>query len=184
VRGCGTPLALDSLRLVLQVEDVARPFAQALHALATGYRQLSEPLQPRQRTAWRGAMSQMVRKYYDVVIPAYSSIQVSEGALKEAHRRKVDLFRADWSQQPRFDPGRSVFHLEHVVTVATVVQRCLTGTESDALETLTGDALRVAWILKDENRRLDALGVRTVRPDPGESYRAAGIVLLNESTHS
>ncbi len=69
---------LDSLPAVLQVEDVARPFAQSLHALATGYNALSESLQAKQRTAWRGGMGQLVRKYHDIVIPAYSSVQVSE----------------------------------------------------------------------------------------------------------
>ncbi len=135
---------LDSLPSVLQVEDVARPFAEALQALATGYNALSESLQAKQRTAWRGGMAQLVRKYHDIVIPAYSSVLVSEAALHAARQRQIDLYRMDWSQQPRFDPGRTVFHLEHVVTVATVVQRCLVGSEQDIFQTLTSQALQVA----------------------------------------
>jgi hypothetical protein len=77
-----------------------------------------------------------------------------------------------------------MFHLEHVLPVATVVQRCLTGTEYDILVMLTADALQVAWILKAEDRRLDSLGMRTTRPDPEGAYRAAGITLVSAPSSS
>jgi hypothetical protein len=38
--------------------------------------------------------------------------------------------------------------------------------------------IRVAWITKEENARLNALGYAKNRPDPEAAYRAAGIILL------
>lgn len=40
------------------------------------------------------------------------------------------------------------------------------------------DNLRLAWITKEEDARLTALGYRHKRPDPDAAYAEAGIVLL------
>jgi hypothetical protein len=47
----------------------------------------------------------------------------------------------------------------------------------DVTETIRKE-LRLAWITKDENLKLSALGYNSVRPDPGAAYHEAGIVLV------
>lgn len=39
------------------------------------------------------------------------------------------------------------------------------------------ETARIAWILKEEDRRLTKLGYRAMRPDPDAAYREAGITL-------
>lgn len=48
---------------------------------------------------------------------------------------------------------------------------------AEVLDVLKGKIV-VAWILKEEDIRLNELGFRSKRPDPEGAYRAAGIKLL------
>ena len=102
--------------------------------------------------------------------------EVSEAAWEAAQDLGIDLRTTDWTEQTKFDPKRERFHLEHVVTVKGVVDACLAARSESEVAAILG-AVRVAWILKEENRVLDQLGVTSARPDPDAAYRAAGITL-------
>jgi hypothetical protein len=168
---------------VAAVQAMAAPFSRALYELGSGYNSLPSELQAK-RAAWTGAMAQLVRKYHDLVFPKYAGFLASEAALAEARERGLDLYAMTWRQQEKHDPKRRVFHLEHVVTVSAVVSRCFTDTEEQIFDLIAGESLQLAWILKKEDKRLNELGVRSLRPDPMESYRQAGIVLVRHSDSS
>lgn len=128
-------------------------------------------LSVRERRRVRESIGVDVRKFTDVI-----DYEVSEAAWAAAQDLGVDLRTTDWAGQTRFDPKRERFHLEHVVTVRDVVEACLRAdSESDIAQVL--GSVRVAWILKEENHVLDGLGLRSVRPDPDEAYRLAGIAM-------
>lgn len=112
-----------------------------------------------------------IRKCTDLLVP-----RVSRAARETAGLLQVDLTRMGWHDQPRFDPGRTIFHLEHFYPVGAVRNRCLTATSQSDIGDVLGSA-KVAWILKVEDRKLSDLGFKNLRPDPDEAYRKAGIAL-------
>lgn len=128
-------------------------------------------LQERERRRVMESISDDIKKCTDLTPP-----RVSLAAREEARRREVDLDGMGWHDQPRFDPGRAIFHREHVIPVKTIRARCL---DAESARPIV-DALKsaeVAWILKSEDRRLTQLGLRSNRPDPADAYRKAGIIL-------
>ena len=125
----------------------------------------------RERLHVREAIGFDVRKYSDFLVPT-----ASDAALILAAELGVELRTLAWRDQPRVDPGRKRFLLEHVLPVAEVRERCReAATEDDVAECLK--QVRVAWILREEDDRLTELGYRTDRPDPAVAYQDAGISL-------
>ena len=80
-----------------------------------------------------------------------------------------------WSNQTKYDPGRKVFHFEHFNTVKSIILKCLECKDAKELETVLEENIKIAWILKEEDRRLTTLGFRSNRDNPEEAYRNAGI---------
>jgi hypothetical protein len=144
-------------------------FAHAIWAKAKEMRELGAGTPGRRRLL--ESLSDDIRKYSDLVPPA-----VSLAAQAEAARLGVDLRQMGWHDQPRFDPGRRIFHWEHVHTVSSIRSLCLEASSATQVEEHL-DKVRVAWILKVEDLTLTALGFRSRRSDADEAYRAAGIVL-------
>lgn len=130
----------------------------------------------RQRSALHGSLNQELRKLCDALGTDGLKPLVSTAAAETASAKDIDLCVQDWHAQARFDPGRGVFHLEHVVPIGSVRARVLASHDLDEiLDAL--EQLRVAWILKSENAELTRLGFRSTRPDPEAAYAEAGIVL-------
>lgn len=108
---------------------------------------------------------------------------VSLAAMEEASRRHLgDLRRFHWDDQIKamFDTGRATFHWDHFVPVSVLRHALLEEPEPTAArcaEILR--SARIAWITKDEDRRLTKLGFRHLRPDPEAAYRAASIELAH-----
>lgn len=147
-----------------------RPFAESIRAKARAVAILD--LDERQRRRFLEAISDDIKKCTNFLVP-----EVSVAAAQRALAKGLDLRQMDWHDQHRFDPGRVEFHFEHMVPVAAIRARCLQArTVADVLAVLR-DSLRVAWILKDEDARLTAMGYRTNRPDPESAYRMANIAL-------
>jgi hypothetical protein len=84
---------------------------------------------------------------------------VSEGADSKAAEIGLGfrLSNARWADQPQFDPGREIFHFEHVYTGEmcwTAVEQLRGRVDVATVEALLRDNYAVAWILKEEDSRL------------------------------
>jgi len=110
--------------------------------------------------------------------PRSSRPRSAKPPLREAESIGVDLCAQTWHSQSSFDAGRKVFHWEHVDPISCIQEACEgAGSEEAVLEILRA-RLRIAWILKREDRELTRLGFRSSRPDPEDAYGAAKIVLV------
>ena len=111
-----------------------------------------------------------------------NTFHVSEAAQAMATSLgKGDLRQYDWNTQVKKlgDVGRKIFAWDHFVTVFELrraLDELATPTEASVRAILSRSS--VAWILKTEDKSLDALGYRSRRPDPHYAYTAAGIRLL------
>jgi hypothetical protein len=150
--------------------ELLAAFSESIWAKARVAREVELDLRERRRLL--EAISEDIKKFTDLLPPL-----VSEAAHREAQRRGVDLREKAWHDQSRFDPGRTTFQCEHVLPVGGLRELCLLAASPTAIAEILGTA-RVAWILKEEDRRLTSLGYRAVRPDPVAAYREAGIKLV------
>lgn len=114
-----------------------------------------------------------IRKFTDLVTAKRSV--AADNKFKEMNIEFSD-FR--WQSQPKFDKGRTIFHLEHYVPVLTIRNECLSAKTVEAICSILRERPKLVWILKAENERLDKLGFRTNRLDPAEAYHAAGIDVI------
>lgn len=160
----------DNLRERNVRAELLTVFAQSISLKATVAREVE--LEMREQRRLLESISEDIKKYTDLLPPL-----VSVGAQAEADRRGVDLRGMGWHDQHRFDRGRSTFQWEHIVPVGQIRSSCLEARNTGEIVQILKTA-RVAWILKEEDRRLTGLGYRSVRPDPDDAYRAAGITLL------
>lgn len=160
----------------LAFDDVAVPFAAGF--LAKRVLLGESRLDRRQMARVSESLSDDLKKLCDVVTPEIKRPLVSRGARDAARKIDVDLCRQVWHGQLRFDPERSTFHLEHVVPIKQLRQLCLDARSARDIVTQLERHVRVAWILKSENRELTRLGYSHNRPDPDAAYREAGIELL------
>lgn len=94
----------------------------------------------------------------DVVVP-----EVSKAAQQEAERIGVRLREHTWHSQTAFDPGRKVFHLEHVIPISSIQKACVQAEAEEAILDILKTRLRIAWILKREDKELTRLGYRSKR---------------------
>lgn len=155
------------------LQEIALIFARSL----LGKAQLLPTLLPYQQSRLRESMSDDLKKYCDLAVPDFQLPMVSEAAWLKAQELNIDLCALRWHTQPRVDPGREIFHNEHVVPVNMLRDACLAAaTEEDIAEVLT-TRVRIAWILKTEDRVLNNNGHRVKRDDPDGAYAQAGIVL-------
>ena len=155
------------------IGELLRPFAESIHAKTSALQRLQ--LTERQQSRFREAVSDDIKKCTNFLTP-----EVSVAAKQKAESKAVDLFSKDWHEQHQFDPGRGVFHFEHVVPVLSIRKMCERAHSSEEILSILLRNLRVAWILKEEDRKLSSLGYRSKRPDPNEAYRHAGIKLLSK----
>lgn len=145
-------------------------FSHAIHAKAQVLRRPDLSVTARSRL--REAISDDLKKVSNFLTP-----EISEAAMEEAEELGVDLYTKTWHDQPSFDAGREIFHLEHVRPVSFLRDECCKAETAEDVRRVLTTQLRVAWILKDEDRRLSAAGFRSRRPDPDGAYRGVGITL-------
>lgn len=162
-------------------DELVRPFAEGILALSRGRRAESTSLTRFQDARYREAISVLIRKACDVLYPAVLVPEVSETAHAAAQYLGVDLSQETWHSQKRFDPGRTMFHYEHMQPVGIVLAETSKADSADAVVDTLRSMLRLAWITKEEDRRLSSLGFATTRPDPDEAYRVAGIRLISRN---
>ena len=152
------------------LSQLLEPFASAIYAKAVALRTLD--LTTAQRARLLESVSDDIKKCSNFTAPS-----VSRAALARAEKLKVNLHDKTWHDQPRFDAGRRVFHFEHFVPVLSVRNACLKARSKAAVLDVLKSQLRVAWILKSEDRMLTRLGYRSQRSNPSLAYRAANIKL-------
>lgn len=170
----GSPRAPSTM---VRFDTLARPFVRSIRGKAAALGALK--LTQEQQARFREVISDDIRKFCDVILPHVRPPRVSLAAKARATRLGVNLALMTWQDQPRFDPGRKQFHLEHQVPVSTIREECVRRpTEAAIMRTLKAQ-LRVVWILKQGDRALTKLGYGTKRVDPAAAYKEAGIRLAS-----
>jgi hypothetical protein len=116
----------------------------------------------------------MCRRMEEFVQP-----RVSKAAQAEAKKRGVPLASLRWRQQSKWDPGRKIFHLDHCFDVRTMRTRLLALTEPTPANVEGVLKLaQIAWILKEEDRKLTSTRRQHSRGDEWPRiYREATIDL-------
>lgn len=94
------------------------------------------------------------------------------------------MFKQDWHTQTKFDPGRKRFLVEHFEPVAAIRDRCLMCKTANEIVTVLRKNIKVVWLLREEDKRLNSLGYRSVRPDPTRAYRKARIRIISKPLRS
>ncbi|MGQ0679994.1 MAG: hypothetical protein ACT4OM_10150 [Actinomycetota bacterium] len=158
-------------RLGANVDRLLMAFAQSIHAKLRALRTLD--LTPKQKARLLEAISDDIKKCTNFLVP-----EASRAALDRASSLGVQLSGQTWHDQHKFDPGRTIFHFEHMVPVSAIREACLKETSDQAIQAILKNRLRVVWILKDEDKELTRLGYRSNRLDPASSYLEAGIELV------
>jgi hypothetical protein len=148
-------------------------FARGLRDKATALEDMA--LTAKQSAALRKSIFTDIRKLCDMLFPAVRPYGISVAAAEKAAALGVDLQAQTWDTQTSFDPGRQVFHYEHVATVADIVEAVLAAGSVEQAADELAQRVRVAWILKEEDARLSKFGYRHRRPDPDAAYAEAGI---------
>lgn len=154
-------------------------FARAILAKVNAL--TSPELKPNQRKRLRKSITEDIRTCAGLLFPDVVSPAVSKAAQLEADRTGVALYEKTWYDQTTFDPGRKVFHLEHIHPISAIQKECEQAKSEDAILRVLKTRLRLAWILKQEDKELTRLGYRSIRPDPADAYRKAGIELGEET---
>lgn len=137
-----------------------------------------QQLTARQVTAVMSSLAQDIRKLCDVLVPMYLVPFVSRRAHESATALGIDLGATGWHQQPNFDKGRAIFHLDDVTTVQDIRSQFLAAPHRSTGMQVLGEQLAVAWILKTENAVLDERGLRNHRADGRAAYAECGIELI------
>lgn len=101
--------------------------------------------------------------------------RASEKALKKAKERGVSLKDLSWNDQPKIDPGREIFHHEHIWTVTDIIVLCENAKTKEEVSKIL-EKLEVVWILKEENKKLKKTK-RSDDPERIEYKQEAGILL-------
>ncbi|WP_027862589.1 hypothetical protein [Marmoricola sp. URHB0036] len=158
-------------------ESLAFPFARGL--LDKSRASSNPELSKFQRARLAESIAVDIRKLCDIAFPAARRPSISVTAKAVADQGGIDLSRETWHSQPRFDPGRIVFHYEHVQPVSAIRATLNEAMSPAHVVAILSRELQLAWITKDEDARLTALKYRSQRPDPVAAYAEAGITLCN-----
>jgi hypothetical protein len=130
-------------------------------------------LDKKQEARIKEAISDDLRKFTDLLEP-----NISKKAFNESENNKIDLHKMGWHDQSKFDPGRSIFHYEHFMTVNDIRELCVHSDSAEEIDQKIKINARIIWILKSENDLLDQLGYKKHRDDPYKAYNEAGIEII------
>jgi len=150
-----------------------QPFAQAVMLKNELLR--TQVLSEYQRAQVLASMSDDLRKSSDIIVGDIRPCRASVAATQLS--RDVDLSKATWHDQPKFDLGRKLLMFEHVSPVSQIREECRAASTVDEILLILWRNLRVAWITKEENRALTKLRYASRRPTPLREYAEAGILL-------
>lgn len=157
-------------------DQLLRIFARSILSKVTALTNLD--LTRNQRARLRKSITEDIRNCGGIIYPEVTAPEVSKAAQTEAERLGVTIHTKSWRDQNAFDRGRKIFHLEHVIPISSVQKDCEEAKSEEAILKILKTRLRIAWILKREDRELTRLGYRSKRLDPEGAYLAAKIELL------
>ena len=149
-----------------RVREVLQPSAQSIHAKSIAMNELD--LTPIQRARLLEAISDDIKEMHELRPP-----RVSRAALEQVRHSGIDLRSKNWHDQPLFDPGRKVLHLDHMVPVSAIRAACLREYSESGVLDILKRRLCVVCVLKSEDRELTRGGVQSRRPNPEDAYREA-----------
>ena len=127
-----------------------------------------------ERKLTKKLIGEILRKYCDQKPVDFVSVK----AKKAADKLGIDLFEKNWHDQSKFDPGRKTFHLEHKTTIHDIAMDIIDG--KDVLDTIS--KIQHGWILKAEDKKLNANGKQKDRKDHDAAYSEAGIEIIYHSS--
>lgn len=146
-------------------------FAQSIFAKREGLRDPELSCEEQERRA--ESITGDLRRFGDLAI-----LRVRRRAREVAITMGIDLFKATWHDQREFDCGRAVFQLEHFAPVGKLKAACLAARPIEEVDRVLAEDVVVVWVLKEEDKKLTALGYKCNRNDPAEAYRRAGIEVV------
>jgi hypothetical protein len=162
-------LLRNDAHAAMLLSEAAPQIASAILEMARQHRAASPPL----KAHYFLTLKWMARDLERFVTP-----RVSRAAQDRANQMDIgDLSRLRWIDQPvkMRDPGRKIFHWEHIVPTSDIARRIVTMDQPNVADITSILMIAgVAWILKAENTKLPLNG----RADPLLSYAEAGIELL------
>lgn len=115
----------------------------------------------------KASLETVIRKWCD----QKDIVFVSKLALSESEKLGIDLFQMQWKHQPKFDEGRSTFHLEHKYAVGDMIRDMVNN--PNLVEDILSE-YQIGWILKSEDKLIQ----KTNRKDHDKVYEEAGIDLI------
>jgi len=169
----GKTISDITLNTKATLDELLLPFAQSIYVKCRTFNELEEKMSRSQRARLLEAISTDIKKCSNYLTP-----EVSREALKESEKRDIDLYTKNWHDQNKFDRGRLLFHFEHCVPISAIVKECQKQCSEEAILDILKRKLRVAWILKSEDKELTRLGYKTNRPNPCAAYIEAKIELI------
>jgi len=148
----------------------SRAFATSIFFIARALS--SNDLEKSERQRLREAINDDIRKYSN-----FLPHRVSKAAARLAGELtpSIDLALHNWHSQGRFDKKRTLFVTEHFNPVSRIVDLCIDAGSIEAIEKILAHDLRIVWVTREEDQRLNKNGHRSDRPDADEAYRLAGI---------
>ncbi len=160
----------------LGLRALMTPFAVAIFAKAEALRNYAAGLSNSLTRRLVESIGEDVKKATN-----FRPHDVSVAAAEAARGLGIDdLGVKTWHDQPKFDPRRTTFLVEHMIPVSALVYACTQKETVEAVLDVLTDRLRVVWLLRAEDNALTLLGFRTKRSNPDEAYRLAGIEIVSK----
>jgi hypothetical protein len=158
------------------MREIQKAFAKSIYLKVMLIKKLE--LTKKENSRVIESISDDIKKYSDLNVPGSS-----KNASLKAQEIGIELSTQSWHDQPKFDHSRKIFQYEHYFTVKTIREKCLKAMSEEEIMDVLKDNATVIWILKDEDKKLTALGYRSKRENPAIAYKEAGIEIeRNPST--
>lgn len=146
-----------------RVNEITKSYSEAIFALLKEYRRTGTK-------EVKESIRMLIRQYGNNIPAKYSK------RAKELFP-DADLESMKYSTQTKTDHKREKLILEHKETVYESFRKvCKANTIEEIAEAL--ERSEVAWITREEDKRLTEAGYRKHRENPDEAYRECGIELL------
>lgn len=144
-----------------------KPFAQSIYAKSITLKRYF--LEKKERARFLESISDDIKKCSNFIKPS-----VSKAAYDASIKYGLNLSTMSWHDMKSLD--RKVFHFEHVNTVSSIREMCCASNSIDDILTILMENIRIAWILKEEDKLLTSKGYKSKRPS--NAYDLVGIKLI------
>lgn len=151
-------------------DELLKIFSKSIYAKICGFQELS--LNKTEKARIKESISDDIKKCSNFIKPV-----VSIAAYEKSKKINVNLLEKNWHDQPSFDTGRKngIFHFEHMIPVLSLRSLCLEANSEIEIFHILKEKLKIAWILKEEDKKLTSLGYKSNRENPEQAYSEAMI---------